>query len=145
MIYLVQPVISSAENAIRGEIESITKLADVASSVPYYKSVSRNSTLTLANNGHRYNSMWTRDVQNVIFSILLCGWLGGMAVNGKTAEQGKLLTIEEVGAILNGRPTYYPPRDKTLALTTRLQFLLISRIETHSTSLSKNTSCHSSH
>lgn len=37
--------------------------------------------------------MWSRDVQNVIFAILFCGWLG---------ETGKLLTIEEVGQILNG-------------------------------------------
>lgn len=42
---------------------------------------------------NRYNGMWSRDVQNVIFAILFCGWLG---------ETGKLLTIEEVGQILNG-------------------------------------------
>ena len=45
--------------------------------------------------------MWTREVQNVVFAILLCGYLGGM---GKTTS-GKLLTIEEVGQILNG--TFY--------------------------------------
>lgn len=41
-------------------------------------------------------------MQNVLFAILLCGWLGGMAHNGKAAEAGRLLTIEEVGEILNG-------------------------------------------
>lgn len=46
--------------------------------------------------------MWTKDVQNVIFAILLCGWLGGMATSGKPAETGRLFTIEEVGEILNG-------------------------------------------
>ena len=46
--------------------------------------------------------MWTRDVQNVIFAVLFCGWLGGIAASGTTAEPGKLLTIEEVGMILNG-------------------------------------------
>jgi hypothetical protein len=46
--------------------------------------------------------LWTRDVQNVIFAILLCGWLGGMGLNGKAPEVGRLLTIEEVGEILNG-------------------------------------------
>jgi hypothetical protein len=50
--------------------------------------------------------MWTRDVQNVIFVILMCGWLGGMSMNGKATEHGKLLTIEEVGEILNGTLTY---------------------------------------
>jgi len=79
------PVIESAEAAIKEETESIAKLSLVASNYPYYK----------------YNGLWTRDVQNVIFSILLCGWLGGMAPNGKAAEPGKLFTIEEVGEILN--------------------------------------------
>jgi hypothetical protein len=46
--------------------------------------------------------MWTRDVQNVLFTILFCGWLGGMGVDGIAAESGKLFTIEEVGKILNG-------------------------------------------
>lgn len=45
--------------------------------------------------------MWTRDVQNVIFGILFCGWLGGMG-----AEQGKLFTIEETGEILRGMSIY---------------------------------------
>lgn len=35
------------------------------------------------------------------FSILLCGWLGGF---GKS-ETGQLLTIEEVGQILQSTPT----------------------------------------
>jgi hypothetical protein len=38
----------------------------------------------------------------VLFSILFCGWLGGMGTVSKPAESGKLLTIEEVGEILNG-------------------------------------------
>ncbi|KAF4637759.1 hypothetical protein G7Y89_g331 [Cudoniella acicularis] len=78
-------LIVSAESAIKDEIESIGKLASIASNSPYYK----------------YNNLWTRDVQNVVFAILLCGWLGGMAMNGTAAEAGKLLTIEEVGEILN--------------------------------------------
>ena len=48
--------------------------------------------------------MWTKDVQNVIFAILLCGWLGGMATKSKPAEAGRLLTIDEVGDVLNGEP-----------------------------------------
>ncbi|CZT44261.1 probable translin [Rhynchosporium secalis] len=80
----VEPVLVAAEASIKEEIESISKLAAISSSSPYYK----------------YNSLWTRDVQNVVFSILFCGWLGGMSTYIK-AEQGKLLTIEEVGAILD--------------------------------------------
>ena len=52
--------------------------------------------------GNRYNGMWTKDVQGVIFAILFCAWLGGMNVEGKQAEVGRLLTIEEVGQILSG-------------------------------------------
>jgi hypothetical protein len=50
----------------------------------------------------RYNSTWTRDIQNVVFAVLFCGWLGGMGVPGEITGPGKLLTIEEVGLILNG-------------------------------------------
>ncbi|TVY19024.1 Translin-1 [Lachnellula arida] len=81
----LKPVLAAAEVAIKEEVASIKSLSDVASSSPYYK----------------YNGLWTRDVQNVIFSILLCGWLGGMAHNDKAAEAGRLLTIEDVGEILN--------------------------------------------
>jgi hypothetical protein len=49
--------------------------------------------------------MWTRDVQNVVFAVLFCGWLGGMGTFGVGAEPGKLFTIEEVGNILNGNTT----------------------------------------
>ncbi|KUJ18411.1 Translin [Mollisia scopiformis] len=80
----LQPVLEAAETAIKEEIESITKLAATTAGSPYYK----------------YNGLWSRDVQNVVFSILLCGWLGGMSLQG-TPEVGRLLTIEEVGQILN--------------------------------------------
>lgn len=81
----LRPVLEAAEKSIKEEVESISKLSTIASASPYYK----------------YNSLWTRDVQNVIFAILLCGYLGGMGVNGQAPEAGKLLTIEEVGEILN--------------------------------------------
>ncbi|EKD21363.1 uncharacterized protein L3040_000602 [Drepanopeziza brunnea f. sp. 'multigermtubi'] len=80
----LQPVLEAAETSIKDEIDSISKLAAATASSPYYK----------------YNGLWTRDVQNVVFSILMCGWLGGMSKDGKV-EPGKLLTIEEVGEILN--------------------------------------------
>jgi len=78
-------VISSAEKAIIDEIASVKTLAEIASKSPYYK----------------YNGIWTRDVQNVIFAILFCGWLGGMGTNSSPVEAGKLLTIEEVGMVLD--------------------------------------------
>ncbi|PSS20387.1 hypothetical protein M430DRAFT_100859 [Amorphotheca resinae ATCC 22711] len=81
----LQAVIQSAEAAIKDEVESIGKLANITSNSPYYK----------------YNNMWTRDVQNVVFSVLFCGWLGGVGESGVATEPGKLFTIEEVGKILN--------------------------------------------
>jgi hypothetical protein len=47
--------------------------------------------------------MWTREIQDVIFAILMCGWLGGLRMKDKPAEAGKLFTIEEVGETLNGK------------------------------------------
>lgn len=46
--------------------------------------------------------MWTKDIQNVIFAILMCGWLGGVATKESPGEVGRLLTIDEVGGVLNG-------------------------------------------
>ncbi|KAH8599382.1 putative Translin-1 [Bisporella sp. PMI_857] len=81
----LQPVLNSAEEAIAEEVTSIGNLAEATLNSPYYK----------------YNGMWTRDVQNVIFSILFCGWLGGLGGAELVPEAGKLLTIEEVGKVLN--------------------------------------------
>lgn len=62
--------------------------------------------------------MWTRDVQNAVctpahsgeefsnlkqtFAVVLCGWLGGFGEVSGQAQPGRLLTIEEVGQILQG-------------------------------------------
>jgi hypothetical protein len=96
----VQPVIASAEAAIKDEIDSVGRLAAVASNFPYYKFGFFHSITECSSPFYRYNSMWTRDVQDVIFAILMCGWLGGLGMENKPAEAGKLLTIEEVGGIL---------------------------------------------
>ncbi|KAK6007667.1 hypothetical protein QM012_004481 [Aureobasidium pullulans] len=78
-------VVSSAQESISKEVESIAKLSDAASKYPYYK----------------YNGMWTRHVQDASFSILLCGYLGGFPSVGSGSQDGRLLTIEEVGQIMN--------------------------------------------
>ncbi len=41
-------------------------------------------------------------MQNVVVTILLTGWLGGLATETRPGEIGRLLTIEEVGQILKG-------------------------------------------
>ena len=83
------------------EITSVKSLAEIASKSPYYKYAAHQGPLELADM-LRYNALWTRDVQNVIFAILFCGWLGGMGTSTNPAKAGKLLTIEEVGMILDG-------------------------------------------
>lgn len=80
------------------------KLAALTSDFPYYKSVYSILITGSSLQSRRYNNLWTRDVQDVIFAILMCGWLGGMGTKDKPAEAGKLLTIEEVGEILTGKP-----------------------------------------
>lgn len=92
------------------------KLNILASGYPYYK----------------YNGLWTRDIQNTvwgkddespppfffpkpalakneisfyqIFAIVLSGWLGGFYSDliDDLPQTGRLLTIEEVGEILDG-------------------------------------------
>ncbi|KAI5264508.1 hypothetical protein AUEXF2481DRAFT_34737 [Aureobasidium subglaciale EXF-2481] len=78
-------VVSSAQESINKEVDSIAKLSAAASKYPYYK----------------YNGMWTRHVQDASFSILLCGFLGGFSNVGSGSQDGRLLTIEEVGQIMN--------------------------------------------
>ena len=62
--------------------------------------------------------MWSRQIQDAVcspahafyyiliklktFGILFCGWLGGYTTEGSDAQPGRLLTIEEVGQIMNG-------------------------------------------
>ncbi|KAI0472602.1 putative sequence-specific DNA binding protein [Xylariaceae sp. FL0804] len=69
---------------IKPEIESVGELSRFASNYPYYK----------------YNQKWSRSVQNVVATILLTAWLGGMGTDSRPGELGRLLTIEEVGEIL---------------------------------------------
>ncbi|KAI0108298.1 Translin [Daldinia grandis] len=72
------------EDGIKPEIESVGELAQFASNYPYYK----------------YNHRWSRSIQNVVGTILLTGWLGGLGTESRPGELGRLLTIEEVGQLL---------------------------------------------
>ncbi|MCJ1365531.1 hypothetical protein MMC16_004654 [Acarospora aff. strigata] len=82
---VLQSTVEDAERSLSEQVETIGKLATVASRYPYYK----------------YNGMWTRDIQTACLAIVFCGWLGGFAVEGGDGKPGRLLTIEEVGQILN--------------------------------------------
>lgn len=58
----------------------------------------------------RYNGKWSRAVQNAIGTVLYCGWLGGLPSSQpgeQSAELGRLLTLEEVGAVFKGMFTSF--------------------------------------
>ncbi|KAI2473196.1 Translin [Annulohypoxylon bovei var. microspora] len=79
------PLLKQVEDdGIKPEIKSIGELAQFTSDYPYYK----------------YNGKWARSVQNVVATILLTGWLGGLGSESRPGDLGRLLTIEEVGQIL---------------------------------------------
>lgn len=46
---------------------------------------------------------------HVVFSIVLCGFLGGMATESKPGKLGRLLVPEDVSEILQGRPSLLYP------------------------------------
>jgi len=50
---------------------------------------------------HRYNHKWTRTLQDAISTALLCAWLGGLSESTKPGDVGRLLTLEDVGAIFS--------------------------------------------
>ena len=92
-------IIADTEPSIKEQISIVGRLSETASEYPYYK----------------YNSLWTRDIQNTvssskflaaklmtipqIFYILFSGWLGASLGQGQ-GHQGRLLALEEVGQIL---------------------------------------------
>ena len=51
----------------------------------------------------RYNHRWTRSVQNAVGTVLITAWLGGLGSDSRPGEIGRLLTIEEVGELLQGK------------------------------------------
>lgn len=82
----VQPVLDAVTTVIADEVATVQQLAHAASQEPYFK----------------YNALWARDVQNVIFVVLLSGWLGAQPVPDIPSAVGTLWTIEQVGTILQG-------------------------------------------
>ncbi|KAL7810325.1 Translin [Trichoderma aethiopicum] len=102
-------LVAQVEAAVKDEAAIISELDKVASQHPYYK----------------YNYKWTRSVQHAIGTAIYCAWLGGFPPKAeqeasaeapssssasKEAEIGRLLTLEEVGAIFSV-PTNLKTRD----------------------------------
>ncbi|KAL4755347.1 hypothetical protein BDW72DRAFT_149 [Aspergillus terricola var. indicus] len=79
----LQPVLEDATKEILAQKEEITRLKAVADRHPFYK----------------YNGVWSRDLQNLVASIELCAWLGGLQ-EFKGSKSASFLTMEEVGRFL---------------------------------------------
>ncbi|MCJ1311753.1 hypothetical protein MMC25_005426 [Agyrium rufum] len=90
----VESLVKDAQASILKQCETISELSKVASRYPYYK----------------YYMLWTRDIQNVVFAILFCGWLGDFRSGSDTRKSGTLYTIDEVGSLL-GVPVNLKDRD----------------------------------
>jgi len=79
----VKPVLDEAAKEIKAQREDVSRLVSVASHHPFYK----------------YNFLWSRELQNLVFSIEFCAWLGGLSEE-RDPKSG-FMTIEEVGNFLN--------------------------------------------
>ncbi|KAF2126646.1 Translin [Dothidotthia symphoricarpi CBS 119687] len=101
-------VLKAAEEPIKNVVETVSKLSQAASKLPYYK----------------FNNMWSRQMQGAIEGLLFWGWLGGYKHEGGEPKCGRLLTIEELGEILN-IPVNLKERDEFhLTLEEYLQSLI---------------------
>ncbi|KAK4138043.1 Translin [Trichocladium antarcticum] len=88
------PLLGQVEGGIKNEIETIGRLSAFASQYPYYK----------------YNHKWQRMVQDAISTVILCAWLGGLSSESTPGEVGRLLTLEDIGALF-GVPVDLKDRD----------------------------------
>jgi predicted translin family RNA/ssDNA-binding protein len=105
-------VLKAAEEPIHNAVESVSKLSQSASKLPYYK----------------FNSMWSRQMQDTVFGILFWGWLGGYQQEGDEVKNGRLLTIEELGEILK-IPVNLKDRDEFHLTIEEYLHALISLVE----------------
>ncbi|RJE18062.1 recombination hotspot-binding protein [Aspergillus sclerotialis] len=79
----LKPVLDDATKEILNQKEEVARLKSVADKHPFYK----------------YNGIWSRELQNLVFSIELCAYLGGLEAY-KSSSTASFMTIEEVGSFL---------------------------------------------
>ncbi|KAL3464374.1 Translin [Aspergillus heterothallicus] len=80
----LRPVLDDATKEILAQKEEVSRLKSVADKHPFYK----------------YNGLWSRELQNLVSSIELCAWLGGLQ-EYKSSSSASFLTMEEVGKFLD--------------------------------------------
>ncbi|KAL2801025.1 Translin [Aspergillus keveii] len=80
----LKPVLEDATKEILAQKEEVSRLKSVADKHPFYK----------------YNGLWSRELQNLVSSIELCAWLGGLQ-EYKGTSSAAFLTMEKVGNFLD--------------------------------------------
>ncbi|KAJ9214391.1 hypothetical protein DTO166G4_4015 [Paecilomyces variotii] len=107
----LKPVLDDATKEILAQKEEVTKLKAIASQHPFYK----------------YNGVWSRELQNLVYSIELCAWLGGLS-EYKSSTSASFMTIEEVGKFLD-IPVNLKERDEFHLTIEEYLLALISMVE----------------
>ncbi|OOF99918.1 hypothetical protein ASPCADRAFT_503855 [Aspergillus carbonarius ITEM 5010] len=107
----LKPVLDDATKEIIAQRDEVSRLKTVADKHPFYK----------------YNGVWTRELQNLVSSIELCAWLGGLE-EYKTNSSASFLTIEEVGKFL-GVPVNLKEQDAFHLTIEEYLLALISMVE----------------
>ncbi|CAG8247451.1 unnamed protein product [Penicillium salamii] len=83
IIVTVFPVLDDVTKEIIAQKQEVARLKFVVDQHPFYK----------------YNGLWTRELQNLVASIELCAWLGGLQEH-KGPNSASFMTIEDVGKFL---------------------------------------------
>ncbi|PYH82783.1 recombination hotspot-binding protein [Aspergillus uvarum CBS 121591] len=107
----LKPVLDDVTKAILAQRDEVSRLRDVADKHPFYK----------------YNGVWTRELQNLVSSIELCAWLGGLE-EYKSSRSASFLTIEEVGKFL-GVPVNLKEEDAFHLTVEEYLLALIAMVE----------------
>ncbi|RMJ28289.1 recombination hotspot-binding protein [Aspergillus sp. HF37] len=80
----LKPVLDDATREILNQKEEVARLKTVADKHPFYK----------------FNGVWSRELQNLVYAIELCAYLGGLEAH-KSSSSALFMTIEEVGNFLD--------------------------------------------
>jgi hypothetical protein len=101
----VADVLEAAKEPISSVVNTVSKLSQAASKMPYYKfnnmwSRQMQGAVRITISSQQYQSMLTALQVEV---LLLWGWLGGYKYEGGEVKCGQLLTIEDLGEILHSK------------------------------------------
>lgn len=108
----VSALVTKTKPVLAEAIKELHALIKVAEPYPYYK----------------YNAMWTKDLQTLIFCVLMSAWLEKVYAEGEGERGNALLTLEETGAAL-GVPVNLKTEDKFHLTLEEYLHSIISMVE----------------